>query len=119
MQPIEDVVEHPIQWNLAHIAALGLTQIGCEVHGELFFHYFDRDLAHGDTLSGQGRLTDGCPHHAHGTLLCQPRANLKIYSLTKSLNEFRNTSTACHGNSRLRVAHIADDSLIPIVGVAL
>ena len=52
VQPIQDVVEYAVQWNLTGIAPLGLTQIGREVLIELFFSHFDGYRTHGNTLSG-------------------------------------------------------------------
>lgn len=50
MQPIQNVVEHLIQRNLARKTTVRRAQIGFDVLLELFFGQFGRDFAHNDTL---------------------------------------------------------------------
>lgn len=56
------------------------------------------------TLSGQAIWIYGCPHHAHCALACQPCVNLKICQLSKSLNEFSETSVTVDAQLKVRLS---------------
>ena len=49
MQPIQEIVEHAVERNLADIAALGVAQVRGKVQIELFFRHFYGYLAHEGT----------------------------------------------------------------------
>ncbi len=55
MQPIQDVVEQLVEWNLTAKATLGLTQIRRKVFRELVFRYFRGYVAHGGTSLRSGQ----------------------------------------------------------------
>jgi hypothetical protein len=58
IEPIQDVVEHAIEWDLANIAALGGSQIGFDMSPKRFGRELGRDTTHDwvPPVLGIGRL---------------------------------------------------------------
>ena len=46
LEPIQDVVEHAIEWNLANIAAFGGSQIRLDIGSKCFGRKLGRDTTH-------------------------------------------------------------------------
>ena len=58
IEPVQDVVEHPIEWDLAHIATLSSSQIGFDMRLKRFGQELGRDTTHDwvPPVLGIGRL---------------------------------------------------------------